>query len=56
MKRIHITLATLAASLVLVACASVGGAAIGAGIGSIAGDTRAGALIGGGIGLLYDLF
>jgi hypothetical protein len=26
----------------------------GAGIGSVAGDTKAGALIGGGIGLLYD--
>jgi hypothetical protein len=40
----------------LTGCATVAGTAVGAGIGSIAGDTRAGALIGGGAGLLYDVF
>jgi hypothetical protein len=34
--------------------ATAGGAAIGAGIGSLSGDTKAGALIGGGVGLLFD--
>jgi hypothetical protein len=32
------------------------GTAIGAGIGSISGDTTAGALIGGGVGMLVDIF
>lgn len=56
MKRILTTLTTLTVSLVLVACATVGGTAIGAGIGSISGNTKAGAMIGAGAGLVFDFF
>jgi predicted small secreted protein len=56
MKRRLIALAAAAGVLVLTACATVAGTAIGAGIGSISGDTQTGAMIGGGAGLLYDVF
>ena len=47
----------LAISVVtLGACATVAGTAVGAGIGSLSGDTRTGALIGGGVGLMFDVF
>lgn len=54
MKRIFPTLLVSLSTCALVACATAGGAAVGAGIGSVSGNTRAGALIGGGMGLLYD--
>ncbi|MGH8607094.1 MAG: glycine zipper domain-containing protein [Gammaproteobacteria bacterium] len=41
--------------LVLTACATMAGASIGAGIGSISGNTSAGALIGGGVGAMIDV-
>lgn len=41
--------------IVLGACATAAGTAIGAGIGSISGNTTAGALIGGGTGMLIDV-
>lgn len=49
-------LAVAITALALAACATVAGSAIGAGIGSLSGDTRTGLLIGGGAGLLYDFF
>jgi hypothetical protein len=55
MKRIFTTLLISLAASWLVACATVGGAAVGAGIGHIAGDAKTGALIGGGAGLLFDV-
>lgn len=48
MKRISIASITLVAALLLVACGTVTGTAVGAGIGSISGNTKAGAMIGGG--------
>lgn len=41
--------------LLLAACATVGGAAIGAGIGSISGNAGTGAVIGAGVGLMVDV-
>ena len=41
--------------VLLTACATVAGTAIGAGIGSISGNTGAGALIGGGVGMMVDV-
>jgi hypothetical protein len=41
--------------LLLVGCATVAGTAIGAGIGSISGNTAAGAMIGGGVGMMVDV-
>ncbi len=41
--------------LVLTACATRAGASIGAGIGTISGNTSAGALIGGGVGAMIDV-
>jgi hypothetical protein len=37
------------------ACATVGGAAIGAGIGSISGNAGTGAVIGAGVGMMVDV-
>jgi predicted small secreted protein len=55
MKRTFIALVAAACIVVLAACATVAGTAIGAGIGSISGNTGAGALIGGGIGMMVDI-
>lgn len=55
MKRRFVYLA-LIAGFVLTGCATVAGTAVGAGIGSVAGDTKTGALIGGGVGLMIDVF
>jgi hypothetical protein len=41
--------------LALVACATVTGTVVGAGIGSIAGDTSTGAIIGGSVGAMVDI-
>ncbi|MCC8362421.1 hypothetical protein LK996_04960 [Lysobacter sp. A6] len=41
--------------LLLAACATVAGTAIGAGIGSVSGNTAAGAMIGGGVGMMVDV-
>jgi hypothetical protein len=56
--RWKLTVATwmVTGSLLLAACGTVVGTAAGAGIGSIAGDTKTGAIIGGSAGLLYDIF
>jgi len=40
----------------LAACATVGGAAIGAGIGSIAGDPKTGMAVGAATGAVIDIF
>lgn len=47
----------IAASLLLAlaACATVTGTVVGAGIGSIAGDTSTGAIIGGSVGAIVDI-
>ena len=55
MKRFVIALIAATGLVVLAACATMAGTAIGAGIGSISGNTGAGALIGGGVGMLVDL-
>jgi len=55
MKRFVIALVAAAGIVGLAACATMAGTAIGAGIGSISGNTTAGALIGGGIGMLVDV-
>ncbi|HEY2358336.1 MAG TPA: hypothetical protein VGH86_12865 [Phenylobacterium sp.] len=39
----------------LLSCATVGGAAVGAGIGSLSGNAGQGALIGGAIGAVVDI-
>lgn len=49
-------LAIALSALILAACATAAGTAIGAGISNISGNTEAGALIGGGIGMLVDIF
>ena len=54
-----LTLSRIFAILAVVAlagCATAAGTAVGAGIGSVAGDTKTGAIIGGSVGLLYDVF
>jgi hypothetical protein len=56
MTRKLITLIVACGMLALAACArTVGGAAIGAGIGSISGHTEHGAIIGGSVGLLSGI-
>jgi len=55
MKPLAIALIAAAGIVVLAACATMAGTAIGAGIGSISGNTTAGALIGGGVGMLVDV-
>lgn len=55
MKRALTALLLIINMLTLAACATVAGTAVGAGIGSISGDTRTGALVGGSMGLLYDV-
>jgi len=40
---------------VLAGCATMAGTAIGAGIGSVSGNTSAGAMIGGGVGMMVDV-
>jgi hypothetical protein len=54
MKSIVRASLVLSLTILLSACATVGGTAVGAGIGSLSGETKAGALTGGGVGLLYD--
>jgi len=54
MKRKSILLVAAVSIMTLVGCATAGGAAVGAGIGSMSGNTKSGALIGGGIGLIID--
>lgn len=55
MKRL-IAIALVANSVIgVVACATVTGAAVGAGIGAIAGDTGKGAVIGAGVGAVVDI-
>jgi hypothetical protein len=54
MKRVFTAVFSLITACTLAACATAGGTVVGAGIGSIAGDTKVGAMIGGGMGLLYD--
>lgn len=44
-----------ASLLVVAACATVTGTAVGAGIGAIAGDTSTGAIIGGSVGAIVDI-
>lgn len=56
MKRKLVIACTLSSLLILSACATATGTAVGAGVGYIAGDTKTGALIGGGTGLLMDIF
>jgi hypothetical protein len=60
MTRRLITLFAACGALALGACRTVGttaaGAAVGAGIGSIRGDTENGAIIGGSVGLLSNIF
>ena len=60
MTRRLITLFAACGVLALAACRTVGttaaGAAVGAGIGSISGDTKHGAIIGGSVGLLSNVF
>lgn len=56
MRRELTTLIAGLCLLVLTACATATGTAVGAGIGHIAGDTKTGALIGGSVGLMYDVF
>lgn len=55
MKRL-IAITPIAASVIgAVGCATVTGAAVGAGIGAIAGDTGKGAAIGAGVGAVIDI-
>ena len=46
----------LAIAALTVACATVGGTLVGAGIGAIAGDAQMGAAVGGTAGLVVDIF
>jgi hypothetical protein len=55
MTRKLITLIVACGVLALTACRTVGGAAVGAGIGSISGHTETGAIIGGSAGLLSTM-
>jgi hypothetical protein len=55
MRRRVITLIVACGMLPLAACRTVGGAAIGAGIGSISGHTETGAIVGGSAGLLSEI-
>jgi hypothetical protein len=55
MKRMY-KLVIVSALVILTACATVAGGAIGAGIGSVSGNTAAGAAIGAGAGMLVDIF
>lgn len=54
--RPHVLLAAVAALSVLSACATVGGAALGGGIGYAAGDARTGAIAGAAAGAAIDIF
>lgn len=56
MKRKLTVLIFLIGIITVTGCATAGGTAIGAGIGSLSGDTKTGALIGGGAGLMIDVF
>jgi hypothetical protein len=55
MPRKLIALIVACGVLAFAACRTVGGAAIGAGIGSISGHTETGAIIGGSAGLLSEI-
>ena len=55
MKRKPTALILAICVITLTGCATVAGTAVGAGIGSLSGDTRTGALIGGGVGLMVDV-
>ena len=46
----------LAIATLTVACATMGGALIGGGIGAIAGDSRMGAAVGATVGAMVDIF
>ena len=46
----------LAIALLTVACATIGGTLVGAGIGAIAGDASLGAAVGGTAGAVVDIF
>ncbi len=54
MKRVMIVFAALSLALA-VGCATLGGAAAGAGIGALAGDAGKGALIGASVGAVIDI-
>ena len=56
MKRVLIVLNILAFSLLLAACATIGGTIVGAGIGAIAGDAEMGAAVGATSGAVIDIF
>lgn len=56
MKRKLAKLCAISSLLILSACATATGTAVGAGVGYIAGDAKTGALIGGSTGLLMDVF
>lgn len=55
MKRTLAALIVVIGVLTLPACATAKGAALGAGVGAIAGDTQTGAVIGGSVGALSDI-
>lgn len=55
MKRSRLTILPLLTAAVLTACLTLGGAALGAGIGGLSGNAGMGAAIGGGAGLLVDI-
>ena len=55
MKRIVKLICAATAVVVLASCATAAGTAVGAGIGSLSGNTEAGALMGGGVGMMVDI-
>jgi predicted small secreted protein len=54
-KVIALLLAGIVGSMVITACATTKGAAVGAGIGALAGDTKKGAAIGASVGTVVGI-
>ena len=56
MKRRTVAFLTIATLVVAVGCATIGGTLVGAGIGSLAGDSEMGAMVGMTAGAVTDIF
>jgi hypothetical protein len=55
MKRLAAVFLVVCSLVVVAACKTLGGAAVGAGIGALAGDAGTGAAIGAGVGTVVEL-
>ena len=55
MKRLLAVVLIIASLLVVTGCKTLGGAAVGAGIGALAGDAGTGAAVGAGVGTVLEI-